>query len=108
MKADLVLHTRSVEADGALVEMKIWRVSISPATPAGFKYSLVYIKDGRRLLGYDNHERRGDHRHSRGRTTPYPFTTIGQVITDFLRDLRALKEELADESQAHHGGHPSA
>ena len=31
--------------------------------PFGIKYSVVYIKDGKRVLGYDNAEGKGDHKH---------------------------------------------
>jgi len=52
-KAKLVLHTRYVDEQGGLVEMKAYDVSRAPSTPHGFKYSLVYILNGQRLVGYD-------------------------------------------------------
>ena len=42
-KAKLVLHTKYVDEQGGLVEMKVYDVPKAPATPYGFKYSLVYI-----------------------------------------------------------------
>jgi len=74
--------------------MKAYEVPRTPATPYGFKYSLVYIRKGRRLVGYDNHERKGDHRHLRGTTIPYVFTTVERLIEDFRHDVAAVKEEL--------------
>lgn len=62
-KAKLVFHTRYVDEQGGLVEMKAYDVPRTPSTPHGFKYSLVYILKGQRLVGYDNHEHKGDHRH---------------------------------------------
>ena len=43
------------------MEIKAYRVPKTMSTPHGYKYSLVYIYDGHRLVGYDNHERKGDH-----------------------------------------------
>jgi len=43
--------------------MKIWQVPVSEDKPHGYKYSLVYIVGGERLIGYDNAEGKGDHRH---------------------------------------------
>ncbi|MBH0208588.1 MAG: hypothetical protein A4C66_10255 [Nitrospira sp. HN-bin3] len=91
-KAKLVLHTRYVDEQGGLVEMKAYAVPRTPTTPHGFKYSLVYIRHGKRLVGYDNHEHHGDHRHAHATTSPYAFSTIDQVIEDFLRDVETIKK----------------
>ena len=93
-KAKLVLHTKYVDEQGGLVEMKAYDVPRTPATPYGFKYSLVYVYKGQRLIGYDNHEHQGDHRHFHDTTTPYVFTTIEHLIEDFRRDVAATKKEL--------------
>ena len=93
-KAKLVLHTRYVDEQGGLVEMKAYDVPKTPSTLHGFKYSLGYILKGQRLVGYDNHEHKGDHRHFRTTTTPYVFTTVDHLIEDFRRDMAAVKKEL--------------
>ena len=67
---------------------------VVPEQPLPFEYSLVYILKGQRLVGYDNHERKGDHRHFRTITTPYVFTTVDRLIEDFRRDMAAVKKEL--------------
>jgi hypothetical protein len=56
MKAELIFHRRNVESNGDIVEMKMWRVPVSKERPQGVKYSLVYIKGGERIVGYDNAE----------------------------------------------------
>jgi len=38
--------------------MKAYDVPKTASAPHGFKYSLVYIRGGNRLVGYDNHEAR--------------------------------------------------
>ena len=48
--------------DGDVVEMKIWEVPRARKTPEGLKYSLVYGRGGKRLIGYDNAEGKGNHR----------------------------------------------
>lgn len=92
-KAKLVLHTRYVDEHGGLVEMNAYEVPKTPTTPHGFKYSLVYVRNGQRLVGYDNHEHRADHRHFHSVTTPYVFTTVEHLIEDFRRDVEALGKE---------------
>jgi uncharacterized protein DUF6516 len=91
-KATLVFHQKYIDERGGIVEMKAYQVPKSEATPHGFKYSLVYIREGQRLVGYDNHERKGDHRHYRGQTTSYAFSTVDQLIEDFLSDVELEKE----------------
>lgn len=58
MGTQLLLHTKQMQGD-EIVEIKIWTVPKSADKPHGVKISLVYIKSGKRLLGYDNAEGRG-------------------------------------------------
>ena len=93
-KGRLVLHTKYIDELGAIVEMKAYQVPKTMSTPHGYKYSLVYIFDGRRVVGYDNHEQKGDHRHHRALTLPYAFTSVHRLIDDFLSDVAAIKKEI--------------
>jgi len=53
----------------------------------GFKYSLVYIVAGRRVIGYDNGEGKGDHRHYGDREERYNFVSLRQLAEDFMTDV---------------------
>jgi len=92
MMADLVLHQKITDESGNTIEMKIWRVPHSSHMPHGFKYSLVYVVNGERIIGYDNGERRGDHRHFRGVETKYVFRSVRQLVRDFQADVARYKE----------------
>ena len=87
MKATLIRHSRLRFADGGMIEVKLWKVPQSASRPHGYKYSLVYIEGRKRIIGYDNGERRGDHRHYAGTEEPYAFTSVDHLIRDFLRDI---------------------
>jgi hypothetical protein len=93
MAATLLHRDRLDFDDGAAVEMIIWLV---PAPVAGsrhrYKYRLYYGRDGRRIVGYDNERGKGDHRHRRGREEPYRFTTIEQLVSEFLADVAKERE----------------
>lgn len=69
---------------GGVVEINIWRVS-EPVPPCGhhYKYRLVFVVEGRRLVGFDNERGKGDHRHDRGREHPYRFIDIETLLNDF-------------------------
>jgi len=88
MKANLVKHVRIVDELGNIIEIKIWQLP-KPAKdkPHGYKYSLVYIVDGIRVIGYDNAEGKGDHRHDKGKEKPYIFRDIEKLLSDFFRDI---------------------
>jgi hypothetical protein len=92
MKARLLLRQRIVFGDGSFIERKIWQV---PHRLSGsnhdLKYSLAYIVEGERVVGYDNERGKGDHRHFRGRETVYKFTSVEKLIADFTRDVRVLR-----------------
>lgn len=77
MKADLVIRERIVFGDGAILEIKVWRVPVQvPASRHFLKYSLFYGMPGQRLVCYDNERGKGDHRHYGSREVSYIFTSI--------------------------------
>jgi hypothetical protein len=92
MRATLLLRERIDYPDGALIEMKIWRVPTSvPPTTHGLKYSLVYIALGQRVVGYDNERGKGDHRHLGSVEMPYHFISAARLIEDFRTDVVAVR-----------------
>lgn len=92
MKAELLIHDRVKDRRGGVVETKVWSIPLTSDRPHGFKYSLVYIKDGLRIVGYDNAEGKGDHRHYYGKETRYRFIGIEKLFEDFHRDLKEVFE----------------
>lgn len=90
-EAHLLLKTRSVH-EGGIVEMVVWRVP-EPVPPSGhsFKYRLVFVRDGNRVVGYDNERGKGDHKHLGQRELRYRFIDIETLMADFLRDVEALQ-----------------
>ena len=89
MKAVLLLRSKEVLSDGAIVEMVIWRAPVSvPGSRHRYKYSLYYGRDGVRIIGYDNERPKGYHCHIDGREAPYAFTGVDQLIEDFLTEVR--------------------
>ncbi len=92
MTSQLVLHEKFTDVSGNTVEMKIWKVPKSEDVPHGYKYSLVYIVDGVRVIGYDNAEGKGDHRHIRARESEYAFKSIRILIRDFQKDIESCRE----------------
>jgi len=91
-RARLILHEKQVNEDGSIIEMKIWSIPTGSPYSQRVKYSLVYIREGRRLLGYDNAHGR-DHRHYLGESQPYRFTNVQALLRDFRRDLNRIKQE---------------
>jgi len=88
MKAQLITDFKSVADDGSMVQMVVWRVPASvPPTTHGFKYRLVYIVDGAREVGFDNERGKGDHCHLDGAELTYEFSTIEQLIKDFIAEV---------------------
>lgn len=74
--------------------MKIWAVP-SPVFPSrhAYKYRLVYIVAGERVIGYDNERGKGDHRHRRGAESPYIFQSLERLLADFLADVEAERHD---------------
>ena len=92
MKARLLEHVKTTDEQGNTVEVTMWRVPKSKDKPHGYKYSLVYIVDDKRVIGYDNAEGKGDHRHYEDNTEPYLFKDLRTLAKDFYRDIEKYKE----------------
>jgi hypothetical protein len=94
MKA-LLFHERRLFDDGAIMEMKIWRVpeAVPPSTHR-LKYSLFYGYPRRRLVGYDNERGRGDHRHLDDPELPYTFVSVEQLVADFMADVSHVRKRI--------------
>jgi hypothetical protein len=92
MPSQLIFYRKNIEAGGDIVEMKIWEVPQSRKTPEGIKYSLVYIREGKRLVGYDNAEGKGHHKHIGNRETLYPFEEVDRLVEDFLADVEKIRK----------------
>lgn len=83
-KATLIIERRIVFADRDFAEVVVWTVPKPvPPTDHGFKYRLVYVVRGRRVIGFDNERGRGDHRHDGDIVTTYRFQDIDQLLSDF-------------------------
>ena len=85
--ARLILKTKTTH-QGGMVEMVVWQVPLPvPPSEHAFKYRLVFIRDGKRIVGYDNERGKGDHKHLREREVRYRFVDIETLMADFLRDV---------------------
>ena len=92
-KAELVRHIKVIEDNGNIIEVKMWQISPSSDKPHGYKYSLVYIVKGKRIIGYDNSEGKGDHRHYLKKIEPYNFKDLRKLTNDFYKDIEKYKKE---------------
>jgi len=84
MKAKLIARERYTHKAGGFVEIVIWQVP-QPVLPCThyFKYRLVYILNGIRIVGYDNERGKGDHYHFGEYEHIYNFSSIAALLTDF-------------------------
>lgn len=85
--ATLILRTRTAYADG-IIEIVVWSVPTPvPTSMHGFKYRLAFIRNGVRVVGYDNERSKGDHRHIGDAEQAYRFVDVPQLVVDFWRDV---------------------
>jgi hypothetical protein len=87
MDATLVIRQKLVYAAG-LVEIVVWQLP-QPVPPSEhpFKYRLVYVVDGSRIVGFDNERGKGDHKHLGNTETNYEFTDIPALLADFWKEV---------------------
>lgn len=91
-KAKLIIRNRYEYQDGGIIEIRVWKAIPGKDKPHGYKYSFAYIVNGKRIVGYDNAEGKGDHRHFGNKEEIYRFQGIDKLIDDFHGDVRRIRE----------------
>lgn len=94
MKAELITRFRDIADDGNGIELVVWRVP-EPVPPSEhpYKYRLVYLVGGERVIGFDNERGKGDHRHVGSDEFPYTFAGVDQLVDDFIEEVERWKNE---------------
>jgi hypothetical protein len=98
MAARLIIHTKEIKED-EIVEIKVWQVPRTKNTPDGVKISIVYVRNSKRLIGYDNGEGKGYHRHFMDQEETYTFSDVRALLDDFKKDIRVIRGRDWDETQ---------
>ncbi|MBI5196101.1 MAG: hypothetical protein HZA10_07245 [Nitrospirae bacterium] len=92
MKADLIRSEKIIDELENTIEIKMWKLpEPTEDKPHGYKYSLVYVVNEVRVIGYDNAEGKGDHRHVKERTGAYKFVSLRKLAYDFYNDVEKYK-----------------
>ncbi len=93
MRAELLLRSKDVLSDGAIVEMVLWLLPEPvPGCTHSYKYRLFYGRDGKRIVGFDNERPKGNHCHLDGIERLYRFTDVDKLIEDFMREMNDRRE----------------
>jgi hypothetical protein len=86
----LAFESKDLKPNGDIVEMKLWKLDPTPQYPEGRRYSLVYVRQGRRLVGYDNYHGKGHHRHVKEREEQYAYCDEWRLFEDFAKDIEKI------------------
>jgi len=90
-KAKLLRSTDVFLPEGWRVVIKIWEITTVKAGHRRVRYRLSLISSsGDRVVGYDNHHPKGDHRHFRGVEETYNYKDPETLIGDFLKDVELV------------------
>ncbi|MCJ2091040.1 DUF6516 family protein [Methylobacterium sp. J-072] len=98
MKAELLIRRRVAFSDRNFAELVVWRVPEPvPPTEHGFKYRLVYVVNGVRVIGFDNERGKGDHRHDQDAEAPYRFAGVDRLLADFVEAVEAWRRDHGED-----------
>ena len=90
---DIFSH-KHIKDNGDIVDINIQEVKKTQEYPEGVRYSLVYVRDGKNLVRYDNYMGHGHHKHIKDKRKEYEFKNEWQLISDFEEDLLKLGTKL--------------
>lgn len=90
-KAKLLRSTDVFLPGGWRVVIQIWELPTLKPGHRRVRYRLSLISPSRdRVVGYDNHHPKGDHRHFRGVEETYNYKDPEALIRDFLKDVELV------------------
>jgi hypothetical protein len=91
-RATLVLREKVIDDRGNILEMVIWRVSVTSRSPSGVRYRLAFVRrdELKPAVRYDNHPPKGHHRHVAGVEERYGFVDVDRLIADFTADVQRI------------------
>lgn len=90
-KARLLRSTDVFLLGGWRVVIKIWEITTVGAGHRRVRYRLSLISPaGDRVVGYDNHHPKEDHRHFTGVEETYNYKDPETLIRDFLKDVELV------------------
>jgi hypothetical protein len=94
MKAALLIEERFDFGDGSFTEVVVWLVP-APVPPSShrFKYRMVYVVDGGRVIGYDNERGKGDHRHVGDDEEAISFGSLEELLRQFRDDVKTFRRQ---------------
>ena len=94
MKARLIHRFKNITPEGDIIEAVIWKVpnTVKPSEHS-YKYRMVYIVNGNRVVGFDNERGKGDHCHLDGIERNYDFTTVEQLMADFIAEIEKRRKQ---------------
>ncbi len=92
--ARLIYYNEEITPEGDMVIKKAWKINKNRDFPHGIKYSLAYIHNGKRILGYDNERSKGDHKHYFEDEEKYNFVDVNKLSDDFDKDIKNLRRKL--------------
>ncbi|MDP7141574.1 MAG: DUF6516 family protein [Candidatus Woesearchaeota archaeon] len=96
----IIEPNRKVTEKGNIIAFSAWEVPISESYPEGVKYSLVLICNNKRIIGFDNFNNEGHHRHYLKENVlvkeELEFKNLEDTINKFLEEVNKFEIEEVD------------
>src|SRR5713226_5201188 len=93
-RVTLLQHDDIYDEEGWRMIIRIWKVPVSRTSPDGIDYSLSLISpEGERVVGYDNHWPKCDHRHVLAEEGPYIYSGVDTLVADFKTDIAMVRRQ---------------
>lgn len=90
--AEKVFEYKEIKDNCDIIQIRVWKVEKSEKQPEGVSYTMAYIRNGERIVGYDNFEGHlfegsSHHKHIGKRILPYEYVDYWKAIGDFYADV---------------------
>lgn len=97
MSKEIIRKGTFTTEKGNLIVLVAWRVPKSSYYPEGIKYSFQLICKGKRVVGYDNYNNEGHHRHFLSIKEKIEFRGLKETRKMFFKVVEIF-EELQNET----------
>lgn len=71
---------------------RLARAQIGARQRTWFQVPVCLVVNGKCVLRYDNESGKGDHKHLRGRETAVAFSSIDELVAQFIAEVERMEE----------------
>lgn len=96
MVKPIIPKRRLITGKNNFIEVVAWKIPKSKFYPEGVKYSFTFVHDNKRMIGSDNFNNEGHHKHYLNKKESCRFKSLEETANQFFKLVEEFEEYKGD------------